>query len=377
MSFATGHPVRRLVVALVVSLAGGAAFERLGLPAAWLSGGMAATAVLALAGWDAPVPGRLRDAVYWLLGISMGAGVTPDLVEQLPTWPATLAGLAVSVMAATAASYVFLRRVAGWDPATAYFGSIPGALSMTLATAESSRADLRRVALGQSIRLFMLVAVLPLVLAAVETLPPTAGALATTRDPVQFAALAAAGIAGSVLAARAGIPAGVLLGAFAASGLLHGLDLVEGQLPAILQVPAFAALGAFLGLRFAGTDLRLAAGTIVAGTGAFVSALAAAALGAGATAALVGLPEGQMLVAFAPGGLEAMVILAFVLNVDTTFVAAHHLARFVAMSLFVPVGARLLLGADWAAGTPSLAGAEDGTDDAGAPAPTPSKDGRG
>ena len=85
-----------------------------------------------------------------------------------------------------------------------------------------------------------------------------------------------------------------------------------------------------------------------AGAGAFLVALAVAALGAVAVAAATGRGVGQTILGFAPGGLEAMVILAFVLKADPAFVAAHHLARFVAMSALVPAGARVILGRGWA-----------------------------
>lgn len=340
-------PLARLAVVLAIGALGGFVLDRLGMPAAWLSGAMVSTGIAALLGLNAPVPNRLRDAVFVVLGVSMGAGVTPDVVGRLSAWPVSLAGLAVTVAAVTAGTYLFLRRIAGWDPASAYFGAIPGALSMTLATAELSRADLRKVSLSQTIRLFMLVVVLPVVIGNVEG---TTGAGITSvviDDPVAFALLGAAGLLGSAIAARLGIPAGVLIGAFIASSLLHLFDVVHGVLPDAVQIPAFVCLGSFLGLRFAGTSLRAVIGTIAVGVGAFAVALAIAAFGSVLVAVATGLAMGQVLVAFAPGGLEAMVILAFLLGVDPAFVAAHHLARFLAMTIAVPFIARLVLGRDW------------------------------
>jgi membrane AbrB-like protein len=155
----TGRALRSLGLALVIALLGGAAFASFGLPAAWLSGSMVAVGFAALSGLRAEVPDRLRDIVFLILGLTMGAGVTPDLIDQLSSWPLSLAGLAITMVLVTGASYLYLRRVAGWDRASAYFGSVPGALTMTLAVAETSPADMRQVSLCQTIRLFMLVAV--------------------------------------------------------------------------------------------------------------------------------------------------------------------------------------------------------------------------
>jgi membrane AbrB-like protein len=244
----------------------------------------------------------------------------------------------------TGASYLYLRRVAGWDRASAYFGSVPGALTMTLAVAETSPADMRQVSLCQTIRLFMLVAVLPLMVAAVEPGADRVIGAPVIDDPAPLVLLLAVGSLGAMAGVLLKIPSGLLLGAFVAAGLLHGSGIVAGQMPPYVQVPAFVVLGAMLGLRFAGTGWRVLFSMLAAGLGAFAVATATATIGAIAVARALGIPEGQVLVAFAPGGLEAMVILAFVLAVDPAFVAAHHLARFLAMIFVIPVVGPLVYG---------------------------------
>jgi len=338
----------RLALVFAIGTAGGTAFAATGLPAAFLSGSMVAVAAAALAGLDARVPVRLRDAIYVLLGVSMGGGVDPDLLARLGEWPPSLAGLAVSVAVMIAASYLYLRRVAGWDAPSAFFGSIPGALSMTLATAEASRADIRRVALSQTLRLFMLVGVLPLVVTAVDPAAATPPTTRVVEGAGPLALLVGTGLVGALAGHFARLPAGILIGAFVASALLHGTGVVGGVLPPPLLVPALVGLGAMLGLRFSGTGLRLLLGTLGAGIGAFLTAFAAAVGGALAVSLATGLDLSRLLIAYAPGGLEVMVILAFALDVDPAFVAAHHLARFVAMTALVPLLARLVLGAGWA-----------------------------
>ena len=52
---------------------------------------------------------------------------------------------------------------------------------------------------------------------------------------------------------------------------------------------------------------------------------------------LLGLPFGQVLLAFAPGGLEAMTIMAFALDLDPAYVGAHHLIRFLGLGLLLPL----------------------------------------
>ena len=48
------------------------------------------------------------------------------------------------------------------------------------------------------------------------------------------------------------------------------------------------------------------------------------------------------MVAFAPGGLEAMMVLALILALDPLYVGAHHLARFLGIAFVLPFVIRLL-----------------------------------
>ena len=70
----------RLLLTAVLGAAGGGLFAWLGLPAAWLAGAMAATAVAALAGLPVAMPAPVRNTAFVLLGVSMGASVTPETI---------------------------------------------------------------------------------------------------------------------------------------------------------------------------------------------------------------------------------------------------------------------------------------------------------
>ena len=56
-------------------------------------------------------------------------------------------------------------------------------------------------------------------------------------------------------------------------------------------------------------------------------------------------PVSQMILAFAPGGIDVMTIMAFALHLDAAFVAAHQLARFLMIAVYAP----LLMKRAWAA----------------------------
>lgn len=332
-------------VTLALAFAGGALFAGVGMPAGWLSGALVATAVAALFGAPVGVESHVRVVTYVLLGTSMGSAITPDTLNGLSTWPVTMVVLLVSVPVMMLAVIVYLEKVAGWDRRSAFFGAAPGALSTVLIMAESSGADTRRVVFSQSLRLFVLVALLPAALGGLGHQP--AGTLPinpVVPDWTSFFLSIGVGVLGAFLAEKARFPGGTMVGAMLASGVVHGAGLIEGRLPDLLLIVSFVILGANSGSRFAGTKAETLRRFFIDALGALVVATAVAVGFSLLGATLSGEPLPKVLVAYVPGALEAMTIMAFVLGLDPAFVAAHHLARFVGLALLIPVIARLFFG---------------------------------
>jgi membrane AbrB-like protein len=330
--------LRSALLSLAVAAAGGGLAHLAGLPAAWLAGSAITVSAAAVAGWRVGLPTRFRDVVFVLLGVSMGSGVTPQSLERAVHWPVSLTVLVVFVVAVIAAAFLFFRRVSGWDRESAFFASIPGALSYVLALAVTSRADIRKVATAQSIRVFCLVAVLPIFIGSVQEVG--APQLPPVGSPLEIAVLIAACAVAGLVAARLKVPAGLLTGAFFASAAAHGSGLVASSLPWWLTVPSFVVLGVVIGSRFTGTTPRLLVALAAASLGGLAVSFAVSLL---AALAVVGLTEatlGQALLAYAPGGLEAMIALSLLLGIDPAFVATHQLARFILIALTLPLAAR-------------------------------------
>jgi uncharacterized membrane protein AbrB (regulator of aidB expression) len=57
---------------------------------------------------------------------------------------------------------------------------------------------------------------------------------------------------------------------------------------------------------------------------------------------LFGISIIQTMLAFAPGALESLIIVAFAVDIDPAYVAAHHIARFLVLIAAVPLMARWL-----------------------------------
>ena len=322
---------------LLIGAAGGALFWLAGIPAPWLAGSMIAAVVAVFAGVTIAMPYWLRAAAFILLGIQTGTSVTWETVGRAAQWPLSIGFLGLTVVAVTWAGMQFYMRVRKRDAATALFASLPGALSLVLLLADEAKADMRRVAISQCIRLFFLIAALP---ALIAFLSPTAAAAApqqTIGDFSGIASLVVLASAAGLLFERLKVPAGLILGPTLIAAALELSGLVQGAAPGGMLIPANVVLGVMIATSFMSFRLGEFCEALGEGLTGFVLALAIAAAGAGLSSLAAGLPFALTLLAFAPGGLEAMIVMAFALDLDPAYVGAHQIVRFVGLSLLMPL----------------------------------------
>lgn len=332
--------LRQQAALLSTAFAGGLSLTLLHVPAGWMSGGMIATAGLAAAGHAHPLNALLRQFALAGAGLMIGSGVTPDMLDSVSRYPASLSLMILSMASVTWASAWFLNRLQKWSAATALFASVPGALTYVFALAPTTDADLPRVAIVQLFRVFTLMALVPLLVGWGATLPP--GATAPVDGPLVIGFMLAAGIVTGLLFEKLGVAGGMLFGPMLLSAALHGAGIAPGRLPDWMTTASQLLIGAWTGARFAGFDWRLLGRALSATAGSLTISLAVSALFAGATSLLLAIPFADALVAFAPGGLEAMTVLAFALGLDPLYVGSHHLARFLVISAMLPFVLRWL-----------------------------------
>lgn len=316
---------------------GALAMSAIGFPAAPLVGAALTTSALAWSGVRMGIPIALREGGFLIIGISLGSGVRHDLLTQMGGWALSLVILCLSIFVTVWGSRVVLERLFGKDRETALLGSSPGTLSLALALATSGRGDAGTVLILQCMRLLILSAVLPLGMIVLGVEAGTASRPGGTLSLIEMAALLIGGGALSWLIARRGFPAAFLLGGMGISAVGHATDLVHGVPPAWLLFAGFCVTGSVMGARFTGVRMGDMLGLLSASL-CSVGAAAVISMGfAAVTAALTGLPFGQVWVAYAPGGVEAMAAIGLALEFDGTYVAVHHLCRIGFLMALIPV----------------------------------------
>src|SRR6478672_13863918 len=208
---------------LVIGGAGGLLFLWAGLPGGLISGAMFAVGGAALAGRSLALPPILTQTVLLLLGISLGTLVSRQLIQHMSSYPLTIGLLALATFCSTFGSSLYLQRVHGWDQTSAFLAGSPGALSQITMLAIEKGADVSAIAVVQTMRVIILTAALPLVLAltgiAPSSPPTAAGAIAS---PLELTELIAASMPAALLLRLIKFPASWMFGAMIGSSVLHG-----------------------------------------------------------------------------------------------------------------------------------------------------------
>jgi membrane AbrB-like protein len=346
--------VLRWTQTLLIGAMGGTVALVIGAPLPWLLGGMMATAAAILSGLrlenGAPeFPASARAICIPVIGVLIGGAFTPDLLTALPGWWPGLLAVLVFVPLAHAANYVVFHRVGGLERDTAFFAAMPGGLIESMEMAREKGGDLPTVTVLQFSRIAVVVTTVPLVFsafagravgsAAGETIGISAG-----MGLLDAIVLIACGAIGFLGARRLRIPAGQVMGPLAMSGLAHVTGLTDAAPPPVFVAGAQLVVGVTLGLRFKGIAPRslgrflgLSALSVLAMMAiAFLLALAVAATGVA--------PVPIMVLAYAPGGLVEMGLIALSLQANPIFVTAHHLVRILVTVSVAVIGWRWLSG---------------------------------
>src|SRR5580765_9039604 len=168
---------------LAIGTAGGVLFLWASLPGGLISGAMIAVGIAAIAGRPLAVPPILTQTVLVLLGISLGSLVSRQLLQHMGAYPLTIGLLALATFCSTFGSSLYLQRVHGWDQTSAFLAGSPGALSQITILAAEKGADVGAIAVVQTIRVIILTAALPPLLAltgiAAASPPGVAAAIAS------------------------------------------------------------------------------------------------------------------------------------------------------------------------------------------------------
>lgn len=291
-----------------------------------------------------------------ILGIELGRKVNRTvLITFQENW------LIIGIMLFLSIAFAMLSGVLLWkftnlDMMSSLFATAPGGLSAMPSIAEEIGANTGVVSIVQTIRIFLVVLTIPIILSlgfsqATDPVTHHTASLASSFGSEQLLwtglFLFIAWIGGSI-GKYLKFPAPWLLGSMIAVATVKSVgSIASGNdlnfwWPSVLMIVSQVFIGASIGSRFHKKMFdgikRIFVVSLIGTIGLIFSMFICSYI----VSLLTGLPFITAALAFAPGGIAEMTTTAIVLDADSTFVLAVQVLRIIAICLILPPFFRLI-----------------------------------
>ncbi len=329
--------IAAIAKAVVIGLIAGALFDWLNTPLPWMIGPLIAIGGGNLLGTRLDAVPFGRQAGQLMIGTAVGLYFTPTVLAALLQHLGLVAAAGVLTIILASLGALMLSRFTGIDKTTAFFASVPGGAIEMAVLAERFGASVPAVALGQSVRVSIIVITVPWVL----TLAGVAGAEPAVRltlpfDPQVLTMMLAGGIAVGVIGVKLRIQNAFVLCPLFLSAALTASEVPLSSVPQILTNGAQLMFGLALGSRYR-RDFFLRHKSFIPFTMVNAVYVIGICTGAGAVLGIItGLPIASVVLGMAPGGIAEMAITAQVLELAVALVVAFQLVRVVMVNLGTP-----------------------------------------
>ena len=330
------HTYRLEALTLAVGVGGGLLFSFLHIPGGALSGAVTAVAILSIYGKAVTVSAPFRVLALVTMGVAIGSVVGPDTFRNIAAYPGSIAFSCISAVIVTVVSAAVWRLMFGWPLAMSVLSAVPGSSTYIVSISMSMGSDAARIAVVQTSRVIFLVTILPFIVVWETGIAYGAPTAFVVDPPLALALTLAAGLVAGIGLNRLGMSGGYILGSMIASAALHYFEVAPGRSPGWFLDIAQILLGSWTGSRFSDFNWRLFWQICLGATLTMAASMAVTFAFALAASRMFGVSFATALVAYAPGGQDAMMVLALALGVDPIFVSVNHLARYFLVNLGLP-----------------------------------------
>lgn len=328
----------RIASTLLLGLAAAVLCQWLHLPLPWMLGPLLATAVAGVAGAPLAAAPVLRNAGQWAIGTALGLYFTPQVVGVVAGLGGAIAAGIAWALLLGAGFGAFLKwanpRHAALDRPTLFFASAIGGASEMAVLAERHGGRLDLVASAHSLRILIVVVVVPFgfQFAGLHGLDPTLPGPQRV-DPLGLAVLAGLTLAGAGAMLRLRLSNPWALGPLFVAFALTAFGIELSALPNGVVNAAQLFIGVALGTRFTPAFLHSAPRWLASVAIGSLLMIVLSAVYALVVARLWGLHPATALLGTVPGGMAEMCITAKVLELGVPVVTAFHVTRMAAVVL--------------------------------------------
>jgi membrane AbrB-like protein len=328
--------LRPFLLAFAIGLFASKICEWFNTPLPWLIGPLFVTAAARMAGTRLHTPVRVREAGQWTIGTALGLYFTPAVLKVLASYSVFIAASVVFSLVLGALCGWLLHKLSGIDRTTAFFAMAVGGASEMAIQGERHGAAVDRIAAAHSLRIMMVVAVIPFCFkfSGAQGLDVFVPAMRFVDYGGLIVLMVLTGLCALALK-RLNFPnawvIGPLLGAIAVTAAEMRLSALPEWMAHLGQLFIGISLGTCFTPEFLHTAPRYLASVAVAST----LALAIAAAFGFALAAASGMHPATAILATAPGGIAEMSLTAKNLQLGVPIVTAFHVARLAALVMTI------------------------------------------
>ncbi|RYG89539.1 AbrB family transcriptional regulator [Loktanella sp. IMCC34160] len=283
--------------------------------------------------------GKISVAARTVLGVAVGASITPAVISELPRMAVSVALIPLFIGLIALIGVPFFRKLWGFDGPTAYYAAMPGGLQDMVIFGTEAGANPRVLSLVHATRVLIIVTLAPFILSHFYGVGLTnpIGAPAADLPLHELLIMVAAAWIGWKGGERIKLFGASILGPMIVTAVLSLTDVIHARPPAEAILVAQFFIGCGIGVQFLGVTWRELTRVVAAGI-AYVMVLAILAAGFSGLVTAMGLGAPvEAFLAFAPGGQAEMTVLAIVTGADLGFVITHHLTRIVIVIIGAPV----------------------------------------
>lgn len=309
----------------------------LAVPLPWMIGPMVFSAGLALLWRSARGPRITRPIGQMVVASVVGLSFTAESVTALGQLVLPMVLVALLTIVAGFIAAAVLMRLADMDVVAAGLASIPGGPVEMAALAEHHNVPPAPIALAQTLRISLLVLIIPPVLVAISGGAPNAALTVGERSLPGMLLLFALAVAGGLLFRWLRITSPFFLGALGFNAAATAFALPVSMPPYWVLAGAQILLGVWLGCMFDRETLARTRAFVLAAivsTGVLIVLCAGMAF---AIAAVTGIDWHTMILATAPGSVTEMALTAKILNQQVAIVTAFHIVRIFIILPFLPL----------------------------------------
>lgn len=329
------------MLAIVIGISGGIAAYLSGFPLPWMLGPMIANTAAAMLRMPVRGPMPLRPYVIPVIGVMLGSGVSAEIFGKLGSWLITLAVLPVFLACAAGISYFVYRKIGRYDPITAFYAAMPGGLNEMLILGAEAGGDERRIALAHAARVLVIIVFVALFFSFFLGVTSGSNGAATwvalnAITIKDYVILGLCALIGAIGGKWLGLPAAPIFGPMILSGIAHVAGWVVVAPPTLFVIAAQITIGTIIGTRFVGATLAEVRRDVSLSAFASLLMLIAAVGFAELLAWGSGIPVAQAFLAFSPGGLTEMGLLALAVNQDVGYVSVMHIIRITLVIAIAP-----------------------------------------